>query len=288
MVHSSDSPSFFNASPRLLVGVGLVVFGALLLLGRLDIVDTEAVVRLWPLILIAIGVQQFFNARVGPTGERVTPVNAIIWMAIGGILLLNTMGLARVGIWELFWPAILIAIGVRLMTRPPRVRMHVRHDPTGTAGIPGAAAPTGSGFADAPAAGQPSGTGAHSSAAESADAAPIFAVLSGVRRVAAATPFYGTEITSFMGGAHLDLRRAIVPPGGEAVIDLFTVMGSCEIVIPSNWVVSAPLVALMGGVDDKRLVAAPSVIEDRTASAAAPPRLVIRGFVMMGGVILRS
>ena len=50
----------------------------------------------------------------------------------------------------------------------------------------------------------------------------------------------------------------------------------------------APIVAIMGGVDDKRLVSRPSVIEEATAASAAPPRLVVSGFVMMGGVTIRS
>ena len=39
---------------------------------------------------------------------------------------------------------------------------------------------------------------------------------------------------------------------------------------------------------DKRIAASPTVIEQGAAPGGAAPRLVIRGFVMMGGVTIRS
>jgi hypothetical protein len=292
MAYMSDRSSPFNVSPRLVVGMGLVIFGGLLLLGRLDIIDPESVLRLWPVIFIAVGLQQFFNPRTGPTGERLLPMNGIIWMAIGGILLLNSVGILRASLWELFWPAILIAIGVRLMTRGSRVRVshRISFDDGGSSASAGVNAGATSGaFSNvhgAQSTSPGSGFGSATADAESADTGAIFAVLSGVKRVSAAVPFHGTEVTTFMGGAQIDLRRAIVPPGGEAVLDMFVVIGGCELVIPPHWIVSAPLVAVMGGIDDKRIVPPPSIIED--ASAATPPRLVIRGFVMMGGITIRG
>lgn len=288
MGYTPDRTSPFNVSPRLVLGLGLVAYGALLLLGRLDIIDANAVLRLWPLILIALGLQQFFNPRTGAAGERIFPVNGVIWMAIGGILLLNSVGILRASLWELFWPAILIAIGVRLMTRGPRVRVRhrVSFDSTAPGGTPGASGPAFSSGPGSPATGAADASAGAAVDADTADSGAIFAVLSAVKRVSAAVPFHGTELTAFMGGAHIDLRRAILPPGGEAVLDMFVVIGGCELVIPPHWVVSAPLVAVMGGVDDKRIVPPPSIIED--ATAAAPPRLVIRGFVMMGGITIRS
>jgi hypothetical protein len=113
-------------SPRLLLGLGVALFGAVLMLDRLGLVDAGSVLRFWPLIVIAIGLQQFFNPREHAAGRRV-PVNGIIWMAIGGVLLLNSFDLLHVSIWRLFWPAILIAFGVRLMMRPA---LRTRHAST--------------------------------------------------------------------------------------------------------------------------------------------------------------
>ena len=117
MTPSSHDRSAIVFTPRLLLGLGVALFGVVLMLDRLGIADADSVLRLWPLILIAIGVQQFFNPRESRI-RRGVPVNGIVMMAIGGVLLLNSFGVLRVSIWELFWPAVLIALGVRLMTRP--------------------------------------------------------------------------------------------------------------------------------------------------------------------------
>lgn len=240
-------------SPRVLTGAGLILLGVLLLLDRL--IGAGGLLRFWPLILIAIGLQQFFNPRTGGVGERTVPVSGIIWLAAGGFFLLNSLGIIRVSVWELFWPAILIAVGMRLMTGSWRRGRHLGAD-----GMPLEA---------------------------SQDTGPVFAVLSGVKRVSAPVPFAGADVTVFMGGAQLDFRRAVLNPGRQAVIDVVAVLGGCELLVPQEWVISAPLLAVLGGVDDKRVVPAQLVIDQTDPQAAAPPRLVIRGVVMMGGITIR-
>jgi hypothetical protein len=42
----------------------------------------------------------------------------------------------------------------------------------------------------------------------------------------------------------------------------------------------------MGGVEDKRMATAPISVE--TTGGAAPPRLVLRGLLLMGGIVIRS
>jgi len=268
----------------MVVGIGFVLFGALLFLDRLDILDARYVLRLWPVILIAIGLQRFFNPRTGPSGERIFPINGVIWMAIGGVLLLESLRIVRASVWELFWPAVLIAVGVRLITRTgPRARVRYRRfrdvspDAAASAAAPGERPPSTSGL------GVPL-----SDVGDTLDTGGVVAILGGVHRVSAAVAFHGTEVTTFMGGAKIDLRQAIIAPGDEAVLDLFVVIGGCELLVPPNWVVSAPVVAVMGGVEDKRLAPVSNVVQDATAPNTAPPRLVIRGIVMLGGVTLRS
>jgi predicted membrane protein len=168
---------------------------------------------------------------------------------------------------------VLIGIGVRMMTRTGRHRgtLYVgaraaADQRSGTSGLGEPISPSG----------------------DTLDTGAAVAILGGVHRVSAAVAFEGTEVTALMGGVKLDLRRAILSPGREAVVDLVVVMGGCELIVPPQWIVSAPVVALMGGIDDKRVVPIPNVVQDATTSSASPPRLVIRGFIMIGGVTLRS
>jgi hypothetical protein len=67
-------------------------------------------------------------------------------------------------------------------------------------------------------------------------------------------------------------------PGGEAIVDVTTIMGGFEIKVPESWNVVVDIVPFMGGYEDKT----------RHPSDPMAPRLRLRGFVMMGGVEVRN
>jgi predicted membrane protein len=97
----------------------------------------------------------------------------------------------------------------------------------------------------------------------------------GVERKVTSSLFRRADLTAIMGGIQLDFRQAAI--NGEAVIDLFVLMGGVEIKVPPDWVVSNQAIAVMGGAVDKS-----------TGSADSKHRLVLRGFVMMGGVEVKT
>ena len=51
--------------PRLLMGALVIVFGGLLLLGNLHIFEAETILRFWPVILVALGLNMIFGHRRG-------------------------------------------------------------------------------------------------------------------------------------------------------------------------------------------------------------------------------
>ncbi len=60
------SPLFENPqsiTPRLLGGIGLMLFGVVMLIDRSGRAEADTVLRFWPLILIAIGVQHLTAGR---------------------------------------------------------------------------------------------------------------------------------------------------------------------------------------------------------------------------------
>jgi LiaF transmembrane domain len=201
-----------HATPRLVIGLGLALFGLLLTLDRLELVDARVALRFWPVILIAIGVLQYRNPPGPHRGAR--SVNGLIWIVIGSWLLLNSLRILRVGIWDLFWPLVLITVGVSLVMQTLR-----RSDPTIASGE---------------------------------DRLSVFAIMSGGKR-SIVGPFRGGEITGFMGGTQVDLRQAIIPAGETARLEVFAVMSGCELIVPSSWTVTTPAVVLLGGIEDKRL-----------------------------------
>ncbi len=103
------------------------------------------------------------------------------------------------------------------------------------------------------------------------------AVMGGFERRITSHEFRGGEITAFMGGGKLDLRDAM-PAGGQAVINIFAMMGGFEILVPETWRVISEVTPFMGGIEDK----------SRTSANPAAPCLVLRGFIMMGGVTLKN
>jgi predicted membrane protein len=232
-------------TPRLLVGLAIALFGVVLVLDRLNLAVAGQVLQFWPAVIIAVGALLFTQSRQVGGGA-----NGAILMIIGSWLLLNSLGIVRVRFWELFWPMVLIGIGLVLVMQTLRGRAR------DAAGI------------------------------DADDTLNIFAVLSGVKRTSTSARFRGGEVTAFMGGSHIDLRQATIPRGEEATLDIFAMMGGCEIIVPPSWTVSTPIIPVMGGVEDKRMLTAPVSVE--TAGGAAPPRLVLRGLLMMGGIVIRS
>lgn len=103
-----------------------------------------------------------------------------------------------------------------------------------------------------------------------------FAFWSGKVRRNASPAFRRADLTAIMGGVELDLRAAGTG-GQEAVIDVFVWWGGVEITVPPDWAVSNQVVALMAGADDSS-----------TGTQDARNRLVVRGFVVMGGVEIKT
>ena len=100
---------------------------------------------------------------------------------------------------------------------------------------------------------------------------------SGIDRKIAATDFQGGDITAIMGGHQLDFRAAKMA-GGTAVIDLLVMMGGVDMRIPEDWVLTCEAVPIMGGIEDRT----------RPPAGEVKGRLVLKGFIMMGGVDVKN
>lgn len=102
------------------------------------------------------------------------------------------------------------------------------------------------------------------------------AVMSGVKRQSASPDFRGGDLIAFMGGATIDLRDATIA-SGEARLEVFAMWGGIEVFVPKGWAVEARVFPFMGGVEDNTT----------RPTAEVPPRLVVRGLVIMGGVEIK-
>jgi predicted membrane protein len=116
----------------------------------------------------------------------------------------------------------------------------------------------------------------HAIPADANDTLSALAVLSGVNRGNNSRAFKGGDLTAVMGGCEIDLRQAAIE--GEAVFDVFAMWGGIEIRVPENWTVVGRVTPILGGFDDKT----------RPTQHVSTQRLVIRGFVIMGGVEVKN
>ncbi|MET3113668.1 putative membrane protein [Pedobacter sp. CG_S7] len=90
--------------------------------------------------------------------------------------------------------------------------------------------------------------------------------------------FKGGNVLAIFGGCELNLTQADFQD--TITIDVIAFFGGVKIVIPPNWQVKSEVVAIFGGMDDKRAVAP---IND------GPLKIVIiKGVAMFGGVEIKN
>ena len=191
--HRHTMRRYRQRQPAVQVALGLMIatLGVLFTLDNLHILRARDFLQFWPIVFVTIGLAQIAQAK---SSGRV--LSGSIWIAIGGLMLLNRLGVLRVNIWA-YWPLLLVIAGARIFLQA--YRAGAPPDPL-------------------------AGTEA---------TATVTAILGGFERKIASPAFQRAELTAFMGGGKLDLRDAVLAPGG-GVIDVFSVMGGFEIIVPAS------------------------------------------------------
>jgi cell wall-active antibiotic response 4TMS protein YvqF len=180
-------------------------------------------------------------ATASQATDRGTVLRGSLMAFFGTWLLLATLHVLPSLSWRLFWPFVLMLAGAALVLHTWR---RASDPPRG----------------------------------DSSERVSIVGVLGGGNRMSTANPFRGGDLVAIMGGGQIDLRRAVIPPGEQAIIDIVSLMGGFEIIVPETWAVDDRTMPIMGGVGN----------ETRTAPGATPPVLILRGVLMMGGVSIRN
>lgn len=98
-----------STSPQLILGAGIVVLGCLLFLANLGYVHDRIIWKLWPLILVALGLSKLYPKREGRS-----PVAPILLITLGSLLLLHNFNIGRME--DLIGPVIVIGVGILLVT----------------------------------------------------------------------------------------------------------------------------------------------------------------------------
>ena len=246
------------------------------------------------------------DGPVDTTRPVFTP-NLVVGLGVtllGVVLTLDKVGVIEAMGWLRFWPVLLTLFGAAI------VAQSLRGAASGGRQAPILSAPLVILLVIAGlVASRASQRGATEGTVTAEGDVSVHAVMSGNRHAVAGRPFRHAEMTAVMGESRLDLRKAVLAPGEEAIIDVVTVMGSTIVYVPADWDVNFDAVPVMGGVNDERPGRRDATRDDDGAEAAAQappadappsgdaatgtfggprPRLVLRGFVLMGGLVIRS
>ena len=99
----------------------------------------------------------------------------------------------------------------------------------------------------------------------------------------------GARLVAVMGQSSLDLRQLNLAPGERLYVDVVVTMGRATVRIPEHWALTTSGLPVIGSIRGAH--------EQKTASAALgagglptgpPPRLILRGIVLMGRVEVSS
>lgn len=201
-----------NFLVRAFFGVTIVALGGVLLLRNLEIIKFDSWNVFWGTVwaagLVLAGLVTIVSSR-----KLLTRAWGLLLMAAGVSIGLNAYGVIDVSIWKLFWPVVLIAVGLMMVFS------------IGSANRKRA---------------EESGTD------DNEKVAIFYGEQSRVRG-----DYTGGSATAIFGGVDLDLRQANIKDG--AIIDVFTFCGGININLPDDVIVKNEVRGVLGGSDDKTM-----------------------------------
>ena len=250
----------------------LIALGTIFLLDNLNVIEARFVFRnIWPLLVLAFGLSRLF---FGIGGERVFGAIATFF---GGFWLADRLFDLDLNIVGLFWPLILIGLGISMLYGR---RRWYNPPPPGVPPIPpspGGPAPPAF-FPGSPEAGQ--STDSAQAAPDSVDQSARLkevAVFSSIERRNISQVFRGGELTAVMGSVDIDLRDCRMADPTSAIV-VQVVMGQVTLRLPSNWTLESHLGTFLGNLEDR---------SDRPVDPN-PKRLILYGSAFMGQVEVRN
>lgn len=101
------SANALRITPRLIFGLGILLIGLLWTLDNFDVLESEGVLRWWPVILIAVGAARFLDPMASKAGSA-------IFIVLGTLLLLDVADYIDFDFGDLF-PLAVAVIGGKLV-----------------------------------------------------------------------------------------------------------------------------------------------------------------------------
>lgn len=207
-----------GSKSKLLMGLFIVVAGFLFLFNRLDLLsDSFAdIVFSWQMLVLAIGI-----IAVGSYVRNV--VGWILIIVGGGFLLADIAGFSA-GFHEIFWPALVIIIGVSIILKSSNRSFFHRN------------------WEKKP---------HYLSEVKSDEEFEDVAIFGGGDKSYSLKNLRSGKIVAIFGGSEIDLSQTEISDEG-AVIEVFYMFGGSTIWVPADWNVKTDVVSIFGGFEEKR------------------------------------
>lgn len=159
----------------------------------------------------------------------------LILIGLGIVFLLSNLDIFTGDVWNYAWPVIVILIGYRMIVKKP--------------------------------------WSANSGSSDNGQ--ETFVAFSGTEKQINSDNYPGGNVTTWFGGAKLDLRSARM--ADNATVNVFAAFGGVEILVPKNVRVELSVTPLFGGSEDKT-----------QPDPEINGRLRITGTVLFGGVEIKN
>jgi len=208
----SGKPAKCSSMKKYVFGAVIVAAGIILLAVNMGVLPPtwKSVIFSWQMLLIVFGL-------VSISG-RDSFIPGIILLLVGGIFILPKFGFLPFSAHSLFWPAILIAIGLIVLFK---------------------------GF------GRP-GFGSNIRTGDLEDGyINEETIFGGTKQRVTHQSFKGGRISCIFGGAEVDLTQAVLAPG-EHTLTISAIFGGATVIVPPDWKIIMKNSSILGGFEDKR------------------------------------
>jgi len=244
-----------NHSSRMWSGLILLLIGCIFFLRNFGISIPHWVFS-WHTILIVIGLAVGAKRNFNGNGW-------LIMVLIGGYFTLQDI--ADLNFSRYGFAVILVGLGLFLILKPSKRAKYIEEKKKAEFGS----------LDDLNVDTAPS---AKTETADVDDIVDAVNVFSGSKQHIYSKNFKGGEVVSIFGGCDLNLSQADF--SDTIVLEITAIFGGVKIIVPPTWTVKSDVVAVFGGLDDKRSVL--SVTEE--------PRkiIIIKGLALFGGVDIRN
>lgn len=234
---------------RLFGGLFIVAIGALFLLREMGIWLPEWLFT-WQMLLIAIGV--FIGLK-----HSFRNIGWIIMILIGSAFMMKEY-YPQLDISKFIWPIVIILAGIFIIFKPRRReycgRMQWQYDKR-----------------------------AHNWETPGTESREDYldfnAIFGGIKKNVISKTFRGGEVNAIFGGAEVNLMNADFT--GTIELEINSIFGGSRLIIPSHWTVKSEVAAVMGSVEDKRMVV-------KDAQHDPNKVLILRGNAVFGGIDIQS